>query len=266
MFIYFWVPTTYDNANILLQTKIKEDIHDIKENQSLFLELTITEDIKNLNITLISDSGYRKQFLCRYINSYENGMFVYSIDQKVEEIDISLFKIQVYHIFKSFFHKHVFHSKKRDKILGDAYIADTPYDIQNSMKHYLETYRLKYLKSRELLYSIPKEQILTSLYKNANIVKVQSDYNRILKLLRIGKGELIFAKYLANDYLRRFGDFTYVDILEMEERYLNIFENDVLRALENAEILYTTAINEKQDRLTMFGLFLSLLGLIAAFK
>ena len=263
MYVYFWVPATYDNASdtsIEKAKKIEKILSDVKRGtrQELYLLLHLNTNL-DIQIAAYTPEGYRFETSCEYINHYPNGMFVYRIPDGLENIDRTLIRKQVYHHFKSFFHEHIFHNPNDDAILGDAYLSEKHDDLQGAMEWYLDTYRKKYKALRDFLYQFPKKRIVDNFYQDSDIQMAIKRIGIIQKVTRQGYGEFLFALYLSKDYYRRYKNHSYLDLFTTEKGYLDVIEQDIDNAKENIQIAYATLANNKQTFVAWLIFFLSLL-------
>ena len=261
IYIYFWTPTTYDNANNIYkpnQPNPKEvELSDIKNNIKLFLSLNLSENL-DLYVEIYGENGYRKNIYCEFQNAFSNGMFLYKISDKLNNIDKELLKIQVFHVFKSFYHTHIFHAANSDKILGEAYISTSPNKLQNAIEHYLKTYQQKFEAEREMLRKIPKNTIIKHFKETADIVSTMKKIEIIKsRLIRI-RGELIFANYLARNYYRSYNKINYIDLFRKEEKFFELITYDIDRLTEKIQVIYSTIINNKQTFLAILLFILSI--------
>lgn len=239
-FITFWIPLEYsvdfNKVNLEKNNKKSKNITDKVEKRSNILNLEIK---KNNNINL------KYQDIDMFLEFYsynEHGFFTYTIKDKIDE---ELLKIQVYHIFKEFYHTHKGHAQEEDSLI-EAIILDN-FDINKIKKHYIDGYLSKF----ENYKSIIEEYLLsTTLEKYDYQIDMLSNLkNLILK----AKNELNFAKFLSKQELE------YEQFLSIEKSLDNFYNR--LTVLETNKIIRTNDnINKWQFILAILGLILGLIG------
>jgi len=236
-YIYYWIPNNkYFNCDLKPFSK-EENISDDVEDQINILKIDLLEN-KDLKV------NYReKEFLLKYIEHTEKGLFVYKFDS-IENKE--LLKIQVYHLFKEICHVHNSHHDEEDSLL-EAYISED-LDILDAISFYCETYIQKFKNY---------EMVLEEFELDTENFKIDSIINQKRLLIKL-KGELLYAFFLAKDtdYLSVF--ITIEKKIEILYKKLELSESGKLFKVNNT-------INRWQFFLGVLGILLGTGGIYYGF-
>lgn len=233
-YVTFWIPLEYEVDFDLFEAdsqKVKtQDLTDEVENSTNKLTLQILDN-KNLQISYHED-----QFLLT-LHSYDRyGYFTYSY---TDTIDDELLKIQVYHLFKEFYHIHKNHHDEEDALV-EAFISKT-YDIKEIKKHYISNYELKFESYESILYEFLEDKSIED--NSFDIDELSNLKEYILK----AKNEIAYAKFISKD----------------SDKYalLVSYENNINNLYERLNIIESKKIISSNDKINKWQFFLALLGI-----
>lgn len=245
-FITFWIPLEYsidfEKNFTIKENKISKDITDGVEKSSNNLCLEIDE---NKNLKAI----YQKESIVLEFYKYsKDGFFTYKTEDRLDE---ELLKVQIYHLFKEFYHIHKSHDKEEDSLI-EAIIQEN-YDILEVKQHYINMYISKFenyeLILNEYLSIVSLEKFD---YKIDNI-------NSLKILLLKAKNELNFAKFISKQDINFEKFISFQNSFEDLYNKLSIFEtNKIIKTNDN--------INKWQFVLAFLGIILGVVGALFGFQ
>lgn len=264
LYLYFWIPITSDSINGFQPYELRKErvLSDLEKRERLHLRLYIN-DKKDLSIEVVSEGGYRRSIECTFFSNEKNGLFIYKVNDSLENIDKDLLKTQVYHLFKSFFHEHIFHSPNDDRILGCAFTSKDPNSSIKAIEHYLNIYQEKFQVIDKLLQKINIHTLLKDFKKNLDIEEFLKKTDLLKSRIKNTYGEMVFASYLAKDFSRKTDDSKYIDFLLKEKEFLSMVEKDIEYNFQKVSIAYSDMSSKKQNYL---AIFLTVVGIIVSLK
>lgn len=239
-YVTFWIPVESKvDFSILcpdLGSIKSQNITDEVETPTNLLTLEI---ITNNNLKV---SYQENEFLLELHSYDEYGYFTYSYE---ENIDQELLKIQIYHLFKEFYHIHKNHHDEEDALV-EAYISSF-FEIEKIKNYYIENYILKFESYEKILYEFLEDDKIED-----NSFDIEELSNLKFYLLK-AKNEMSYAKFISQQ------SDNYEKMISYENNLNNLYEN--LSILESKKIINSNnKINKWQFFLSFLGISLGILG------
>lgn len=275
----YWVPTT-ENIDFeslkgaLSNTSLKKNvtISDIDDKVDIHLE--INPNSFDIVVTLLFDKKTKLDTInMTCLNSFDSGIIIYkaksiSSDGTVQNISENteiVLKIQAYHLFKEFFHKHEYHSKKHDSLL-EAHTSTQANDEDQILKHYAKLYIKKFPAYKRKLNLIPTSKIIERFSDKKNLNALLSPAVQTIttakNFIHQAMGEMIYAEFIIESISNETERISYQNKLNKFRHQFEIQHKKYELTYEQIDMLYSKNINTLQIYLGMIGVALGLGGII----
>ena len=119
-----WIPqTTKEEPQIIEYHLGKKLLRDIRDIKSLCVCASIAEETRDITLKYQVEKSSERQLIFHYVEQDDRGFVIYKLDLSDEDNDFlcELLRIEMpnalYHYFKGFFHRHIFHDDSADSLL-----------------------------------------------------------------------------------------------------------------------------------------------------
>lgn len=255
-YVVFWIPslfsTTYFRPSV---NKIENiNISDVPDCDLIF-DLFFTD-----GLSFIVHLNKKVELKFNYKEMHSKGFLIYEVQSAQADSGNNFsdaIRKPIYHHFKGLFHKHEFHEEDQDSLLP-AYLFESDLFnldeiIKNSVNHYLVAYHEKFVGYHDNI--------------NTRFDEFRSkQFSKKYTLTHLS-----FSFKLSNQIIKSLGEFLYFDSLYELNHCPEEIYNECKSINENLkvkkELIETSAtflLTKVNLFLVFFGLFLSLLGVIAS--
>ena len=277
----YWVPTTenidFESCKCALgNTSLKKNvtISDIDDKVAIHLE--IDPNSFDLVVTLLFDNNTTLDTInMTCIDSFESGIIIYKAEstsndgvvQKISPNTEIVLKIQAYHLFKEFFHKHEYHSKKHDSLL-EAYSSTEENDEDQILQHYAKLYIKKFPAYKRKLNLIPTSKIIKRFSNTKNLNALLSPAIKSIttakNFIHQAMGEIIYAEFIIDSIPDKSERNNYKNELNKFKQQFEVQHKKYELTYEQIDMLYSKNINTLQIYLGIIGVVLGFGGIIFA--
>ena len=246
-YFVLWIPQIEKEFPHIIQEKLPPcTLHDKRSVRPLFVKACISPDSRDITFNYSIGRSffnrrkklYDKELRFQYVKQDERGFVIYRLDLKDEDNDFLCQLLRqempnaVYHYFKSFFHKHVFHSKSADSLLT-PYFSPIPIkwnqtqERNNIVSCLIKDYETKYIGTYENLLDSYAE-IVSNLSKYRKIRRMLLAMTKLIEDTRNTLNEREYCEFL----LKSFPHCIEADKKNSLKKYINQSEKE-LRRFEN---------------------------------
>ena len=276
----YWVPTT-ENIDFESLKKSKSGnsiqksvtISDMDEKVDILLNMntssfdiivTILFEKNKLDTINLTCQKYQSNGIITYkAESVSNEKTVQSLTTETETV----LKIQAYHLFKEFFHKHEYHSKKHDSLL-EAYVSTGSIDDDQILMHYAELYVKKFHAYRKKLNLISTTKIIDRFVNKKELDTLLTPAIQAIttakSFIHQAMGEMIYAEYIIESIKNQETSLNYQNKLNKFRQQFEVQHKKYDLTYEQIDMLYSKNINSLQIYLGMIGVVLGILGILFA--
>lgn len=236
-FYIFWIPLLHKtNLSIICEELPENILKDIPDHKAVIIKAKI--DKKNFNIKLsYREQTDKKNKELHFKNHSRNkeGILVYSVELPEKNRDFFCEELSknmhnaIYHYFKGFFHKHIYHHRSEDSLLP-AFHSENITDWndfvtrQTFLKQLVDFYYLKfdgYLKLWENAFYKTREEIT----QNTNVIKNIKTLDNIIQVAHDVFGEMQYCEFLLKAFPKEIAKKDKESILKTAKGLHNLYKN-----------------------------------------
>ncbi len=207
-----WIPQyKKENPHVIQRQLNMATLRDIPELPLFCVQGQIESDSYDIALKYsIGGEQLDKELFFRYIESDERGFVLYRLDLNEEQTDFlcNLLRTEMpnalYHYFKSFFHRHIFHEESEDSLLR-PYFSSNPINwsetkVRNEIvKRLVEDYETKFnAECKE--HSLTYEKIAANLQKRTRIRRMRDRMEDLCEHERDTLNERVYCNFLLRSF------------------------------------------------------------------
>lgn len=207
----FWIPLVKKSDLPIIKEKLPScKLKDIPEHEAVVLKARICKDTYNIHLFYKTQSEIAEKELIFY-NEWrtKEGFLAYRLELPDADRDFFCEELSrkmhqaVYHYFKDFFHKHVFHHCSEDSLLP-AYFSDVNIvwnlaTKQIVLKKILNFYSLKFEGYLDL-WENTFDRVFYEISQNKNVTKNVKTLADIIQTARNVFGEALYCDFLLRTF------------------------------------------------------------------
>ncbi|MBR4563663.1 MAG: hypothetical protein IKO26_04345 [Paludibacteraceae bacterium] len=211
-YFVLWIPQIKKEKPHVIRVDLpKKKLQDIKHIQPLFVQGKIS--LETYDIILKYSIGNEipdKKLIFNYIESDERGFVIYKLELDDQQDDFLCRTLRtempnaIYHYFKSFYHRHMFHDESEDSLLRPFFSLEpikwNDSKIRNNVvERLIEDYETKFGGASDL-YELFRNRIETSLESYRNIWRMQVLLQRLYQQVRDTLSERLYCEFLLRSF------------------------------------------------------------------
>lgn len=213
----FWIPLVDKSDLPIICEKLPEHtLRDIPRYEAVILNAKINKTNNKIYLCYRTQSeSIPHELVFHNELKTRDGFLIYKIELPDGEKDFFCQELSkrlhqaVYHYFKGFFHKHVFHHYSEDSLLP-TYFSETRIEWDENtrriiLKNIVDFYFLKfngYLDLWEEVFNLACRQILC----NENVIKNIKSLEIVVRSARDVFGEILYCNFLLKSFIHEISD------------------------------------------------------------
>lgn len=261
-----WIPCLEDELTIR-ETEILK--YNISDTDISLINAKIDVDDWHISISY-EYGGHEQKIVLSPFRPVKGGFLYYSLFSQTESetrLAQSLhekFHQGLYHIIKSFFHKHIHHPKEEDSILHarfykseDEYFAETKGDAEFYVEEYIKKFTYLSNDIVDCLNEIALKE-RTEFQRIINYLSIYSAYKRLTDKLSRYEGEYLYYQSLRKSVGSVLRNATVYD------RRMSLLDQEIRIKLHQAENAFNYNSSIIGTNVSSLGLCISLVSLVLA--
>lgn len=206
-----WVPQTKKGYPGIIQTTLQpKTLRDTRSVLPLYINANIAQDTYDINLTYKIGCKTAINLIFYYIESDDHGIVIYRLDLEDQQDDFLCDLLRkempnaLYHYFKSFFHRHIFHDESEDSLLT-PYFSKDPINWKNAevrntiIARFIKDYEVKFKGALEE-YTEYRNSITANLKRKKKIRRMLNLLTILREQIRKTLNERVYCEFLLKSF------------------------------------------------------------------
>ena len=206
-----WVPQTKKEYHEIIRATLQpKTLRDTPSVLPLSVSAQISLDTYNIDLTYRIGRKAKVNLIFNYVESDDHGIVIYRLDLEDQRNDFLCQHLRegmpnaIYHYFKSFFHRHIFHDESEDSLLP-PYFSTDPINWKNAevrntiIAHFVEDYEIKFKGALEENTEYYRD-IIANVKRGKKIRRMLNLTTTLREQIRRTLNERVYCEFLLKSF------------------------------------------------------------------